>query len=114
MIDIKLLREQLGMTQTELAERCGVSLRTVQYWEKGEHIPDGLLCLLELINSKPKGSIVSNAQDNAVSVVASSDSNVNVNHSDETTRELLTIIKRKDEQIDALIKMMQERGGMGS
>lgn len=50
MIDIKSLREQKGLTQKELAERCNVTLRTVQNWEQGKHIPESALILLELLD----------------------------------------------------------------
>lgn len=33
------LRVSRGMTQRELAEKLGVRLRTVQYYENGDHIP---------------------------------------------------------------------------
>lgn len=36
---LKGLREDKGMSQRELAEALGVTLRTIQYYESGEHIP---------------------------------------------------------------------------
>lgn len=36
---LRQLREELGLTQTQLAERLGVSLRTVARWESGESQP---------------------------------------------------------------------------
>ena len=51
MIDVKELRNQLGITQHELAEKCGVTLRTVQYWEKGKTIPESALILLRSLTS---------------------------------------------------------------
>ena len=35
--EIKKLRKEAGLTQTQLAEITGDSLRTVQYWEAGRH-----------------------------------------------------------------------------
>lgn len=32
---IKELRQRLGISQAALAERLGVSIRTVKYWEAG-------------------------------------------------------------------------------
>lgn len=41
--EFKLIREELHLSQTELAELRGVSLRTVQRWEKGDFlIPDSV------------------------------------------------------------------------
>lgn len=38
-MDIKALREQYHLTQNGLAEKLGVSWRTVQNWEMGSQIP---------------------------------------------------------------------------
>lgn len=38
-IQIKALRESLGMTQTQLAEVCGVSRQAVYQWEAGTRNP---------------------------------------------------------------------------
>lgn len=46
-MDIKELRRKNNLTQQELAEKCGVTLRTVQNWEQGKTIPDGAMILLE-------------------------------------------------------------------
>lgn len=50
LVDIKKLREQLGLTQEELAVKIGVSIRTVQNWESGGKIPESTLRLLQLIS----------------------------------------------------------------
>jgi DNA-binding transcriptional regulator YiaG len=33
--EIQKLRDKLNLTQKQLAEKCGVSIRTVQGWEQG-------------------------------------------------------------------------------
>ena len=38
-MDIKANREKLELTQETLAERVGVSVRTVQDWEQGRYEP---------------------------------------------------------------------------
>ncbi len=35
MLNIKELRTKKGITQTELANNIGVTIRTIQHWEKG-------------------------------------------------------------------------------
>ena len=60
---IKELREQLGMTQTELADRIGVSNKTVSKWETAKGLPDISLIrplaqalgvsVIELMNGEP-------------------------------------------------------------
>lgn len=39
MVPIRKLRERLGMSMFELADRMGVSVATVSRWETGEAIP---------------------------------------------------------------------------
>lgn len=36
---VKQLRQQKGLTQKELGQKIGVSLRTVIYWEQGKTLP---------------------------------------------------------------------------
>ncbi len=36
---VRLLRQQAGLTQIGLAEKAGLSLRSVQNWEQGHRIP---------------------------------------------------------------------------
>lgn len=60
---IKQLREKSGMTQTGLAERIGVSNKTVSKWETGKGLPDVSLLqplaqalgvsVIELMNGAP-------------------------------------------------------------
>ena len=36
---LKLLRKEMGLTQTELAEKLGLKQATVAKWEEGERTP---------------------------------------------------------------------------
>ena len=36
---VRILRKNLGLTQTQLAESIGVELKTIQNWESGAHQP---------------------------------------------------------------------------
>lgn len=40
---IKEVREEKGLTQAELAEKCGVRRETIVFLEKGEYMPSVLL-----------------------------------------------------------------------
>jgi putative transcriptional regulator len=40
-IDIRALREKLGLSQSEFADRYQIALRTLQQWEQGRCVPDG-------------------------------------------------------------------------
>lgn len=125
MIDIKRLRELKGLTQKELAERCNVTLRTVQNWEQGKHIPESTLILLELLGYPVKdGEIISSfASGNGVSVSAAQGSRVNVAKSKEDTEsdkflaalerqqalllEQMKANNKRDEQIDRLLSLLE-------
>ena len=39
VMDIRKLRKELGLTQSDLAIKCGVSLTTIQLWERGVSTP---------------------------------------------------------------------------
>ena len=41
-IDVKKIREELGMSQSEFAEHFGFSVRTLQEWEQGRSEPRGV------------------------------------------------------------------------
>ncbi len=54
-LDIIKIREDLGLTQLELAEKIGVSPRTIQNWEAGKKIPD---TKHELLRSLSEGEML--------------------------------------------------------
>jgi DNA-binding transcriptional regulator YiaG len=39
MIDTKRTREQLGLSQSEMARACNTSIGTVTKWDQGQRIP---------------------------------------------------------------------------
>lgn len=40
---VKTVRAQLSLTTSDLAEKCGVSRRSVEGWEQGRHVPAAAL-----------------------------------------------------------------------
>jgi transcriptional regulator with XRE-family HTH domain len=48
---LKALREKAGLSQSELATRSGLSLRSIQNWEQGHRIPrsQALLALADAV-----------------------------------------------------------------
>lgn len=52
MLAIRKYREQLGITQAELAEKCGVVKSAVCMWESGDRKPDIIMLkkLAEIFN----------------------------------------------------------------
>ena len=56
-LDIKKIRNKLGISQQELAEMIGVHYRTIQNWERGGTIPKSkhtLLC--DVLNEKKEAA----------------------------------------------------------
>ena len=40
-IDVKALREKIGLTQVDFSRMIGVSIKTLQNWEQGRRVPEG-------------------------------------------------------------------------
>ena len=126
-MDVKKLRDQLRVTQQELAEKCGVTLRTVQNWETGKPIPERALKLLEVIASSREIISAGDASENGVSVAAGKGSQVTLasdaqqffstiekqqdlmSRQLEELAEMRRLTQKKDEQIDILLKVIQQK-----
>lgn len=125
-MNVKNLREKIGVSQQELATMCGVTVRTVQNWEMGKPIPDRAQKLLEVISSG-REIIQSGGANNGVSVAAGKGSQVLLNPDTEKffatlekqqdimsrqleeLAEMRMLIQKKDEQIDTLLKLVQQK-----
>lgn len=44
--EVKRIRDRLGLTQVELAERLGVTQTAISYWEDGKRTPRGPVVIL--------------------------------------------------------------------
>ncbi len=54
-IDVRAIREKLGMTQAQFAERHGFSAARVRDWEQGRRVPDpGVRAFLKVIAAEPE------------------------------------------------------------
>lgn len=54
-IDVKALRERLGLTQAEFSRMIGVSIKTLQNWEQGRREPEGpAKALLRVVEKEPQ------------------------------------------------------------
>lgn len=54
-IDVKDIRKNLGMSQTDFAKVFGISSSNIRHWEQGDRKPSGLArTLLALISKNPK------------------------------------------------------------
>ncbi|RKX57894.1 MAG: transcriptional regulator [Thermodesulfobacteriota bacterium] len=54
-IDVKAIREKIGMSQSEFASAFGISLGTLRHWERGDRKPRGpALVLLNVVAKEPR------------------------------------------------------------
>lgn len=54
-VDVKAIRAQVGMSQTEFAASFGISLGTLRHWERGDRQPHGpARVLLTVLSRQPK------------------------------------------------------------
>jgi putative transcriptional regulator len=57
-IDVKAIRANVHMTQTEFASNFGISLGTLRHWERGDRTPRGpALVLLTVLSKNPNAVI---------------------------------------------------------
>lgn len=54
-IDVRAIRNKLGLTQQEFAARFGFSVNTLRHWEQGKRVPEGpTRAYLIVISHEPK------------------------------------------------------------
>jgi putative transcriptional regulator len=54
-LDIKSLRQQIGMNQIEFAATLGITVNTLRHWERGDRTPRGsALVLLKAVANDSK------------------------------------------------------------
>ena len=54
-VDVKRLRERLGLTQNQFSGMIGVSIKTLQNWEQGRREPEGpAKALLRVVEKEPQ------------------------------------------------------------
>ena len=53
--NLKMLRKQAGMSQEQLAEKLGVTIGTIGYYERGAGMPktDNLFALCDILHIRP-------------------------------------------------------------
>lgn len=126
-MDVKKLREKYGWTQQELAEMCGVTLRTVQNWETGKPIPTSMMKLLKVVEDSHEMISSGDAAQYGVSVAAGKGSQVNLatdmerffttlerqqelmSRQLEEMAEMRRQTQKKDEQIDTLLCLLKTK-----
>jgi len=54
-VDVRAIRERLGMSQREFSATIGVSSGTLRHWERGDRRPQGpAMVLLRVLEREPK------------------------------------------------------------
>jgi putative transcriptional regulator len=54
-LDVKNIRTNMGMSQTEFASAFGISVSTLRHWERGDREPRGpALVLLNVVKKEPQ------------------------------------------------------------
>lgn len=54
-LDVKEIRAQVGMSQSEFASAFGISVSTLRHWERGDRKPQGpALVLLNVVAKEPE------------------------------------------------------------
>lgn len=54
-VNVKALRERLGLTQNQFSGMIGVSIKTLQNWEQGRREPEGpAKVLLRVVEKEPQ------------------------------------------------------------
>lgn len=57
-LNVKQIRQNVGMTQVEFATTFGISLGTLRHWERGDRAPHGsALALLKIIDREPQAAL---------------------------------------------------------
>lgn len=118
IINIKDLRKKIKLTQTELAKECGVDLRTVQNWEKGNKIPEPVCKLLEMIADKYESVSQSNTISNTG---AFSTNTINgdlgaqlselISEQKDMRKDFMSLMNEKNKQINDLIEIVKKNNG---
>jgi len=103
--DIKKFREDYHLTQKELADQCGVTLRTVQNWEAGRTVPDNIIKLLQKISGDGE-TVSAISTGKGTSIATGKGGKVNMGGE---TEKLLSLLEHSQMQMDKHIAMAQEK-----
>jgi putative transcriptional regulator len=57
-INVKAIRNKIGMTQMQFASSFGISVATLRHWERGDRIPHGPARVLLSVIDKSPGAVL--------------------------------------------------------
>lgn len=116
-LDVKEFRKKYGLTQSALAKKLGVDIKTVQNWEAGKTIPTTkyeIFRKLEIELSTLK--IAAHTVNSGIGVQQNNENGDNYQGDGMTVHkgddDLRAQIKKKDEQIDRLLRIIEKMQGI--
>ena len=98
-LDVKQLRKNLGLSQSELADILGVHYRTVQNWETGTPIPKTKYTMLCKLMNGETPTITAKATNNSTA-------KVNIDNSVKTVADIPPDVALLKAQIDSLTEQI--------
>ncbi len=109
VLELKKIRDFLGISREEMAEKIGVTKDTLSNWEyRTKEIPKDKENSIKYVFD----TYFENFSDNSIKIKNKGDKNnffADENSNQYGIAELLEIIKKKDEQIDALIGLLKDK-----
>lgn len=110
-VEFKKLREKLGYTQEGFAKFLGVHVRTIQNWEAGGKIPESKAALLRNMEIEVKTTLQDVDLSETEKIIQKNKNGDNFNGEgfsvNKADQEILSLLKKKDEQIDRLITIIE-------
>ena len=108
-LDVKEIRKTLGLTQTKFAEMLGVSLITIQNWEKGRKIPSTkykILCNLK----KPERQYINTQKGSNIhyNTITAEQLDKALNEITEQRKMYAVQMEKAQNQIDKLISIIEK------
>lgn len=97
-IDIKSLRQEMGLTQSEMAHRLGISTATIHNYEKGRNSPSPLV--------REKLRSLTNAEKQPVLQAGTDENSVQGAMGTGDMTELISIVSKQQETISKLVSLL--------
>ena len=116
-LEIKEFRKKFGLTQSALAKKLGVDIKTVQNWEAGKTIPTTKYEIFRNLEAELTNlSVEAQTVNSGIGVQQTNQSGDNYQGDGMTVHksdaDYLSLLKKKDEQIDRLLAIIEKMQGI--
>lgn len=116
-LDIKNFRKKFGLTQSALAKKLGVDIKTVQNWEAGRTIPATKYEIFRNLETELTAlSVEVETVNSGVGVQQTNQNGDNFQGNGMTVHkgdgDYIAMLKKKDEQIDRLLTIIEKMQGI--